>query len=77
MSRETRSSMGITLRWSGLDWLSVGTGFKRRRFNFDIAYQFGFGDDAPSQAALLRQDTRSMDAMISSHALLTTIGMHF
>ncbi len=24
--------------------LSVGTGFKRRRFNFDIAYQLGFGD---------------------------------
>ena len=53
------------VRDSARHWLSVDTGFKRRRFNFDIAYQFGFGDGVRtvSGSAPSAQDTRSMDAM--------------
>src|SRR6266511_4208600 len=31
---------------SSRHWLSIGTGHNGRRFDFDIAYQFGIGDGA-------------------------------
>ena len=61
-------------------WLSVGTGHKGRRFDFDIAYQFGFGDgtrtvsgSAPTPAG----QTADGRYHYLSHAVLATVGFHF
>jgi long-chain fatty acid transport protein len=65
---------------SARHWLSVGTGFKRSRFDFDLAYQFGFGDgtrtvsgSAPSAAG----QTADGRYKYLSHAVLATVGFHF
>jgi long-subunit fatty acid transport protein len=61
-------------------WLSIGTGCKRRRFNFDIAYQFGFGDGVRTVSGSAPSATgQTVDGEYEcfSHALLVTIGMHF
>ena len=65
---------------SARHWLSVGTGSKRRRFNFDIAYQFGFGDGVRTVSGSAPSATgHTVDGCYEyrSHALLATIGMHF
>ena len=65
---------------SARHWLSIGTGFKRRRFDFDIAYQFGFGDgtrtisgSAPSATG----QTADGRCEYISHAVLVTVGFRF
>jgi long-chain fatty acid transport protein len=60
-------------------WLSVGTEYKRSRYSYGIAYQFGIGPDhtvAGSAPSAIGQTADGRYEYIS-HALLLTIGMHF
>jgi hypothetical protein len=60
-------------------FFSLGTGHKGKRFDFDIAYQFGYGPahtvkgSAPSAAG----QTADGKYEFISHAVLVTAGMHF
>jgi long-chain fatty acid transport protein len=60
-------------------FLSVGTGYTGKRFDFDVAYQFCYGPDrtvtgsAPSAAGQTADGTYGF----ISHAVLLTVGMHF
>lgn len=60
-------------------FFSLGTGFKGKVFDFDVAYQFGYGptrtvsDSAPSATG---QSANGQYSFIS-HAVLLTVGMHF
>jgi len=61
-------------------YLSAGTGYKRGRFEYDIAYQFGFGDSARTVSGSTTSATgQSADGryFYVSHAILVTIGIHF
>jgi long-chain fatty acid transport protein len=65
-------------------FLSVGTGFKGKRFDFDIAYQFGYG---PAHTVTGSQPSstpgffagQSADGTYDfiSHAVMVTVGIHF
>jgi long-chain fatty acid transport protein len=60
-------------------FLSVGTGFKGQHFNFDVAYQVGYG---PSQtvsgsAPSLAGQTADGGYEFISQAVLLTLGWHF
>jgi long-chain fatty acid transport protein len=65
-------------------FISVGAGFRGKRFDFDVAYQFGYGaphtvtgstpSSTPGQFA--GQNANGTYDFIS-HALLVTVGMHF
>jgi long-chain fatty acid transport protein len=60
-------------------FISIGTGFKGQHFNFDIAYQFGYGPartvsgSAPSAAGQTADGTYDF----ISQAVLLTMGWHF
>jgi long-chain fatty acid transport protein len=60
-------------------FLSIGTGYKGRRFDFDIAYQFGYGPtrtvagSAPSAAG----QTADGQYDFISHAVAVSVGWHF
>jgi long-chain fatty acid transport protein len=61
-------------------WLSLGTGHKGRRFDFDIAYQFGFGDGTRTVSGSAPSATgQTADGRYNyiSHAVLATVGFHF
>ncbi|HEU5312942.1 MAG TPA: outer membrane protein transport protein [Candidatus Udaeobacter sp.] len=60
-------------------WLSIGTGFKRGRYDFDIAYQFGIAPDhmVSGSAPSATRQTADGRYQYLSHALLATTGMHF
>jgi hypothetical protein len=60
-------------------WLSIGTGFKRRRYDFDIAYQFGIAPDHVVSVSAPSATGQTVDGRYEylSHAVLLTIGMHF
>lgn len=65
-------------------FLSVGVGRKGRRFDFDLAYQFGYGParkvtgSAPSsQPALFAGQTADGTYEFISHAVLLTVGLRF
>jgi hypothetical protein len=65
-------------------FISVGAGFKGKHFDFDVAYQFGYGAphtvagstpfSTPGQFA--GQSAAGTYDFIS-HALLVTVGLHF
>ena len=65
-------------------FLSIGAGHKGRRFDFDVAYQFGYGpshrvtgstpSSTPGQFAGQNADG-TYDFI--SHAVLVTVGLHF
>jgi long-chain fatty acid transport protein len=60
-------------------FFSVGTGFKGKQFDFDIAYQFGYGPtrtvtgSAPSPAG----QTADGNYKFFSHAIAVSVGWHF
>lgn len=56
-------------------FFSIGTGYKGRVFNFDVAYQFSYGPShtVTSSAAPVVNG----DYGFTSHAVLLTIGTHF
>jgi long-chain fatty acid transport protein len=66
-------------------FLSAGAGYKGKRFNFDIAYQFGYGpthtvtgstpSSTPGQFAGKNLADGRYDFI--SHAVMLTVGMHF
>ncbi len=65
---------------SARHWLSIGTGFKRRRFDFDIAYQFGIGDGVRTVSGSAPSATgQTVDGKYDyiSHAVLVTVGFRF
>jgi len=56
-------------------FFSVGTGYKGKIFNFDVAYQFSYGPSrtvTSSAAPVVNGDYSSI-----SHAVLLTVGTHF
>ena len=65
-------------------FFSIGTGYKGKRFDFDITYQFGYGpahtvtgstpSSTPGQFAGESADGK-YDFV--SHAVMLTVGMHF
>jgi len=65
-------------------FFSVGTGVKGWRFDFDLAYQFGYGptrtvtgSSPSSQPAQFSGQTADGKYGFISHAVLLTLGMHF
>ena len=65
-------------------FFAVGTGFKGRRFDFDVAYQFGYGpartvtgSTPSSQPAEFAGQTADGKYDFISHAVIVTVGMHF
>jgi len=61
-------------------WLSIGTGHKGRRFDFDIAYQFGFGNGTKTVSGSAPSATgQTADGRYEyiSHAVLVTVGFRF
>lgn len=65
-------------------FFAVGTGFKGKRLDFDVAYQFGYGparsvtgSTPSSQPAEFAGQTADGEYDFISHALLVTVGMHF
>lgn len=65
---------------SARHWLSIGTGHKGRRFDFDIVYQFGFGDGTRTVSGSAPSATgQTADGRYEyiSHAVLVTVGFRF
>ena len=65
-------------------FFSVGAGRKGKRFDFDVAYQFGYGpahtvsgSTPSSQPGQFAGQTADGTYDFSSHAVLLTVGMHF
>jgi long-chain fatty acid transport protein len=64
-------------------FFSVGTGFKGKRFDIDLAYQFGYGPartvtgSTPSTAGNIAGQTADGTYDYISHAILLSVGMHF
>ena len=60
-------------------FLSVGTGFKGQHFNFDIAYQFGYGpaQTVSGSAPSATGQTADGSYKFISQAVLLTLGWHF
>ncbi len=60
-------------------WLSVGTGFKRHRWDFDIAYQFGIAATRTVSGSAPSAIGQTADGRYDyiSHAVLATVGWHF
>jgi long-chain fatty acid transport protein len=65
-------------------FLSVGAGHKGKRFDFDIAYQFGYGPahtvtgSTPSTiGGQIAGQTADGTYDFISHAVMVTVGMHF
>ena len=65
-------------------FFTVGTGRRGRRFDFDVAYQFGYGpthtvtgSTPSSQPGQFAGQTADGKYDFISHAVLVTVGMHF
>jgi len=60
-------------------FVSIGAGFKRSRFDFDVAYQFGYGPVHRVSGSAPSATGQTADGRYEyfSHALLVTIGLHF
>jgi long-chain fatty acid transport protein len=64
-------------------FFSVGAGRKGKMFDFDIAYQFGYGPthtvtgSKPSTAGHIAGQTADGNYDFTSHAVMLTVGMHF
>jgi long-chain fatty acid transport protein len=65
-------------------FFSIGVGHKGKRFDFDIAYQFGYGPERkvsgsvpPSQPVPTVDGLADGTYEFTSHAVLLTVGMHF
>jgi long-chain fatty acid transport protein len=65
-------------------FFSIGTGFKGKRFNFDVAYQFGYGSphsvtgSTPSSTpGQIAGQTADGTYTFISNAVFVTVGIHF
>jgi len=60
-------------------FLSIGTGFKGKRFDFDIAYQFGYGPTHTVSGSALSSAGQSADGQYDfiSHAIAISMEWHF
>jgi long-chain fatty acid transport protein len=60
-------------------FLSVGVGRKGKRFDFDVAYQFGFGPDRTVSGSAATSAGQSADGTYSfiSHAIAVSVSWHF
>jgi long-chain fatty acid transport protein len=58
-------------------FFSIGTGYKGRRFGFDIAYQFGYGPTRTVSGATGASAPANGDYEFISHALIASVGWHF
>ena len=60
-------------------FFSLGTGFKGNRFNFDVAYQLGYGPSHRVSGSALSLAGQTADGTYKylSHVLLLSVGMHF
>lgn len=60
-------------------FFSLGTGYKGSVFNFDVAYQFGYGPSRNVNGSAPSLAGQNADGRYDyiSHALLITVGMHF
>jgi len=64
-------------------FFSIGGGLKGKRYDFDMAYQFGYGPDRtvtgsqPSTAGRIAGQNADGTYSFFSHAVLLTVGMHF
>jgi long-chain fatty acid transport protein len=65
-------------------FLSAGAGYKGKRFDFDIAYQFGYGpthtvtgSQPSSTPTVSTGQTANGDYNFISHAVFVTVGLHF
>ena len=65
-------------------FFSAGAGYKGKRFNFDIAYQFGYGpthtvtgSHPSSLSGGIAGQTADGKYDFISHAVMVTVGVHF
>ena len=60
-------------------FFSVGTGYKGKRFDFDIAYQFGYGPDRTVTGSAPSSTGQTADGTYNfiSHAVAVSVGWHF
>lgn len=60
-------------------FFSVGTGYKGKRFDFDVAYQFCYGPDHTVTGSATTPAGQTADGTYSfiSNAILLTVGLHF
>lgn len=56
-------------------FFSVGTGYRGKRWSFDVAYQLGYGPDHEVKGSVSGVADGKYDFI--SHALSTTVGYHF
>lgn len=57
---------------------SIGAGYKGKRFNFDVAYQFGYGTrEVTGSMASLAGQTANGKYRFLSNALIVSAGLHF
>ena len=60
-------------------FFSIGAGFKGKRFDFDLAYQFGYGPThtVSGSAPSLAGQTADGKYEFISHAIEASVGWHF
>ena len=67
------------------DFFSLGTGFKGKTFNFDVAYQFGYGPShtvtgstsSTKPGSGFSGETADGKYGFTSSAVIVSVGMHF
>ncbi len=60
-------------------FFSLGTGYKGKRFEFDVAYQLSYGPSRTVSGSGFNQAGQTADGQYDwiGHAILLTVGMHF
>jgi long-subunit fatty acid transport protein len=60
-------------------FLSIGTGYKTKNFDFDIAYEFGFGPTRTISGSEPSATGQTADGQYSfiSNAVAVSVGWHF
>jgi long-chain fatty acid transport protein len=58
-------------------FLSIGTGYKGKKFDFDVAYQFGYGPTRTVSGAAGASAPANGDYKFLSHAVIASVGWHF
>lgn len=60
-------------------FLSAGLGYRGKRWDFDVAYQFGYGPDRTVSGSPWSQTLQNADGVYDfmSHAIAVSVGFHF
>ncbi|HUA67216.1 MAG TPA: outer membrane protein transport protein, partial [Candidatus Saccharimonadales bacterium] len=58
-------------------FFSIGTGFKGKRYDFDVAYQFGYGPTRTVSGAVGSSAPANGEYNFISHAIAVSVEMHF